>query len=76
MRKWDRRKAVFVDVIVQNPLDSSMSCQECRYYASISRTCSGVGSKYHMKRVPFPEFIPNQLECEVRLPPELLAFTS
>ena len=74
VRKWDREKAAFVDVIIQAELDVSISCRDCRYYNPERGICEGVGSRYYKKRVPFAEFTPAPSECEVRLPPSLLAF--
>lgn len=74
VRCWDREKADFVHVPVQCSLDSSFSCRECRYFDDETRTCLGVGSAYYQRKVPYPEYVPRDNECEVRLPPDLLSF--
>ncbi|NHJ13685.1 MAG: hypothetical protein EAX95_08410 [Candidatus Thorarchaeota archaeon] len=74
VRKWDREKADFVDIVVQTELDASISCGDCRYYKSKEGICEGVGSRYYMKRIPISDFNPAPSECEVRLPLDLFAF--
>lgn len=74
VRFWDREKADFVHIPVQCPLDSSLSCKECRYFNDESESCLGIGSTYYQRKIPYPEFVPRNSECTVRLPPELFAF--
>ncbi|KXH76594.1 MAG: hypothetical protein AM326_02375 [Candidatus Thorarchaeota archaeon SMTZ-45] len=74
LRTWDRFKGDFVDVVVERPLDETMPCKDCRYYKQRNSKCEGVGSWYYRRRIPFPEFVPNASDCEVRLHPDLLSF--
>ncbi len=74
MRTWDRRIAEFVEVPVQRSPDCSLACKDCRYFDEKTQICQGVGSAYYQKKVPKPEFVPRNSECEVRLPPDLLSF--
>ena len=74
LRTWDKTQGVFVEVPVQYPPDTKLSCAECRYYDSETRQCNGVGSSQYGRRIPFPEYVPMSRECTVRLPPDLLSF--
>ncbi|RDE16109.1 MAG: hypothetical protein C4K48_02390 [Candidatus Thorarchaeota archaeon] len=74
LRTWNRTKAEFVEIPVQYPPDTSLSCEECRYYDDGSGICLGVGSAYYMKKTPRHEFVPRYAECRIRLPPDLLSF--
>ena len=74
LRIWDKNRGDFVEVPVQYPPDTSLSCVECRYYDSEKGKCNGVGSSQYGRRIPFPGYIPRSRECAVRLPPDLLSF--
>lgn len=74
VRRWDREKADFVQIPVPRSLDSNLSCKDCRYFDEESESCLGVGSAYYRREIPYPEFVPRDSECEIRLPPELLSF--
>jgi hypothetical protein len=74
LRTWDKNQSDFVEIPVHYPLDTTLSCVECRYYDSETRKCNGVGSFQFGRRIPFPEYVPKDRECAVRLPPDLLSF--
>jgi hypothetical protein len=74
LRTWDRFKGDFVEVVVENPPDSTMPCMDCRHYDAKHSRCEGVGSWYYKRKIPFPGFIPNISDCEVRMHPDLLSF--
>ncbi|TFG31815.1 hypothetical protein EU527_11540 [Candidatus Thorarchaeota archaeon] len=74
IRCWDRSKAEFVEIPVQRSPDCTLSCKDCRYFDEESESCLGVGFSYYQRKVPFPEFVARNSECEVRLPPDLFSF--
>ncbi len=74
LRTWDKIRGDFVDVPVQYPPDTTLSCGECRYYNSETGQCNGVGSSQYRREIPFTDYVPRSRECTVRLPPDLLAF--
>ena len=74
LRTWDKNRGDYVEVPVQYPPDTSLSCVECRYYDSETRKCNGVGSSQYGRRIPFPDYVPRNRECAVRLPPDLLSY--
>jgi hypothetical protein len=75
LRVWDRVKAQFVDVPVEDPVDVQLSCEFCRYFEQKGCICNGVGSEFYNKQLPFPQYVPKKNECIVRLPPDLMTFT-
>ncbi len=74
LRTWDKIRNDFVDVPVQYPPDTSLSCGDCRYYDCDTGQCNGIGSMQYQRRIPFPEYVPRDRECAVRLPLDLLSF--
>ena len=74
LRTWDKTQGDYVEIPVQYPPDSTLSCIECRYYNQDTKQCDGVGSTQYGRRIPFPDYVPMSRECEVRLPPDLLSF--
>jgi hypothetical protein len=74
LRTWDKTRGDFVEVPVQYPPDTTLSCAECRYYNPETEQCDGVGSSQHGRKIPFPDYVPRERECSVRLPPDLLSF--
>jgi hypothetical protein len=74
LRTWDKVRSDFVEVPVQYPPDTTLSCSECRYYDRKNGRCNGVGSSHYSRRIPFPGYVPRVRECAVRLPPDLLSF--
>ena len=74
LRTWDKAQSDFVEVPVQYPPDTTLSCVECRYYDSEASRCNGVGSSQYERKIPFPGYVPKGRECAVRLPPDLLSF--
>ena len=75
LRVWDRVKSQFVDVPVEDPVDSQLSCEFCRYFDREGCICNGVGSEFYNRCIPFPHFIPKKQECVVRLPLDLMSYT-
>jgi hypothetical protein len=74
LRTWDRFKGDYVEIVVENPPDRTMPCMDCRYYDAKNSKCEGVGSWYYKRKIPFPGFVPNISDCEVRMHPDLLSF--
>ena len=74
VRIWDKTRSDFVEVPVQYPPDTTLSCVECRYYDIQTRRCKGIGSSQYGRKIPFPNYVPRSRECKVRLPPDLLSF--
>jgi hypothetical protein len=74
LRTWDKIRSDYVEVPIQYPPDTSLSCAGCRYYDFETRKCTGVGSSHYRREIPYPEYVPRNRECIVRLPPELFSF--
>ena len=73
-RTWDKTRSDYVEVPIQYPPDTFLSCAGCRYYDFETRKCAGVGSSHYGRKIPYPEYVPRNRECIVRLPPDLFSF--